>query len=63
MNKLAEKMQTAEELIARDLNRLLYPNGRQEAYDRISRMCGLTPESLGTGPISREPGIWKNRHL
>jgi hypothetical protein len=35
---------------------------RDEAAERLERMCGLNPEALGTGPIDRTAmPWWRNR--
>ena len=50
-----------EENLRRDMNKLLFPNGRQEAYDRIDRMCSLNSLDVSAG-IDKTPNpYWKTK--
>lgn len=55
---LGEELAKREAELNADMNALLFPDGRQAAYDRLSAMCELSPTALGFGPISREPSPW-----
>lgn len=50
-----------EDNLRRDMNELVFPNGRQEAYDRIDRMCSLDWFDASAG-IDKTPNpYWKTK--
>lgn len=50
---LEELLAAADQLF----KRALYPEGRQAAYERIDRMCEISPSPEG-GSIDRSPNRW-----
>jgi hypothetical protein len=57
LEELSDQLREVDASLTADIDRLFYPNGRQEAYERISRMCELP---TGAWSIDRTPSpFWK----
>lgn len=62
--KLADTLAKAEAKLLAEFNDLAFPNGREAAWERINRMCELSPAALGSGQIDRSsPNLWRTRPL